>query len=139
MPALRLMVLASAALLLIGGLAAAAWWAFAPGPSAAPGTVVVKVPELSPLARSGRIAFAENCAGCHGDHAAGSLQGPPLVHRIYRPGHHADGAFMAAVQRGVRSHHWGYGNMPPQPQMTAEKTAAIVRYVRELQIANDIK
>ncbi|MDP6405471.1 MAG: cytochrome c [Alphaproteobacteria bacterium] len=138
MLALRLMVLASAALLLIGGLAVA-WWAFAPGHSASPGTVVVKVPNLTPLARTGQISFDENCAGCHGEHAAGSLQGPPLVHRIYRPGHHADGAFLAAVQRGVRSHHWGYGNMPPQPQMTPEQTAAIVRYVRELQAANDIR
>jgi hypothetical protein len=29
--------------------------------------------------------------------------------------------------------------MPPQPQMTADQTAAIVRYVRELQAANDIR
>lgn len=99
----------------------------------------VKVPELSALAKQGSEAFAANCAQCHGDNAAGSGKGPPLVHDIYNPGHHADAAFYFAVRRGVSQHHWRFGNMPPQPQVSDEEIAAIVQYVRELQQANGIK
>lgn len=98
----------------------------------------VKVPPLSDVASRGKIAFDANCAACHGANASGTNQGPPLVHVIYNPGHHADGAFFLAAKLGVRQHHWPFGNMPPQPQVTEEQVAAIVRYVRELQVANGI-
>jgi mono/diheme cytochrome c family protein len=100
--------------------------------------VDVKVPVLSAAGRKGEEAFAENCAACHGENAAGGPGGPPLVHKIYTPGHHADGAFMLAVRRGVRRHHWQFGNMPPQRHVSAEDTKAIIGYVRELQVANGI-
>jgi mono/diheme cytochrome c family protein len=86
----------------------------------------------------GKIAFNANCAPCHGTNAAGGDKGPPLVHVIYNPGHHADGSFFLAAKRGVRRHHWRFGDMPPQPQVTDGELAAIVRYVRELQAANGI-
>ncbi len=98
----------------------------------------VKVPTLSEVAARGKIAFDANCATCHGVNATGTDQGPPLVHDIYNPGHHADGAFLLAAKHGVRQHHWPFGNMPPQPQVTEEQVTAIVRYVRELQVANGI-
>lgn len=101
-------------------------------------TASLEVPDLSALALAGKSAFDTNCAACHGTNAAGTDKGPPLVHDIYNPGHHADEAFYLAAQRGVRRHHWRYGDMPPQPQVTQEQMVAIVRYVRELQAANGI-
>lgn len=97
------------------------------------------VPVLSHEARAGREAFDRLCAACHGADASGSAAGPPLVHRIYGPGHHADVAFVLAVQRGVRAHHWRFGDMPPQPSAQADEIDLIVRYVRELQRANGIE
>jgi mono/diheme cytochrome c family protein len=102
-------------------------------------SVDVKVPELSVIASRGKMSFDANCAQCHGENAAGSEQGPPLVHKIYNPGHHSDGAFLIARQRGVPRHHWNFGNMPSQPQISEAVMKDITRYVRELQIANGIK
>ncbi len=100
--------------------------------------VDVKVPELSVEAKAGEVKFAENCAACHGENASGSDQGPPLVHDIYNPGHHADQAFVLAAKRGVRQHHWQFGNMPPQPNITSAEIKPILSYIRELQQANGI-
>lgn len=107
-------------------------------PSKDASQVGVVVPELSAFARIGEKAFAATCATCHGVNAAGTNQGPPLVHDIYNPGHHSDEAFLLAAQNGVRQHHWPYGNMPVQPQVRTDQLRAIVRYVRELQAANGI-
>ncbi|WP_328804956.1 c-type cytochrome [Stappia albiluteola] len=98
----------------------------------------MNVPELSGLAAEGKAEFDKVCAECHGKNAAGTDKGPPLVHDIYKPGHHADEAFLAAVRFGVRQHHWPYGNMPPQPEVADKQIVAIIRYVRELQAANGI-
>lgn len=100
--------------------------------------VDVQVPDLSAAALKGKLAFDANCAQCHGQNAAGTGKGPPLVHDIYNPGHHGDQAFVLAAKRGVRRHHWPYGNMPPQPQVSGAEITAIVKYVRELQVANGI-
>ncbi|WP_349367810.1 c-type cytochrome [Salinarimonas sp.] len=121
----------------IVALAAAALVWFRPAPSA---TVVdVTVPALSAEARRGAAAFAAHCAACHGANAAGSESGPPLIHPIYEPSHHADGAFHVAVRSGVRAHHWGFGNMPAQPHVSDAEVADIVAYVREVQRANGIR
>jgi mono/diheme cytochrome c family protein len=129
-------------LLLGAGAAIAAaallWMASSSGP--APRSLAdVTEPELSALAAKGKMLFEANCASCHGIKASGTGKGPPLVHDIYNPGHHADAAFFSAAKFGVRQHHWPYGNMPPQAQVTEDQVAAIVQYVRELQIANGIK
>jgi len=114
-----------------------AWWRMnAPGPGGA--LVRVTVPELSAEARAGKQVFDASCAQCHGRNAAGSDHGPPLVHQIYNPGHHSDAAFFAAAARGSPQHHWHFGDMPPQPQVSRGQVAEIVRYVRELQLANGI-
>lgn len=120
--------------------AVAAFWII-PSAGPAPRSVTVEVtePELSALAAEGKILFEANCAPCHGVRASGTDRGPPFVHDIYNPGHHADPAFFAAAKFGVRQHHWPYGNMPPQPKVSEDQVAAIVRYVREVQIANGIK
>lgn len=120
------------------GLGLVAWQALAPSANGEAYTVSVNVPDLSPAAVRGKAAFDANCAICHGVNASGTDKGPPLVHNIYNPGHHADGAFFIAAKRGVRSHHWPYGDMPPQPQVSEGQIKDIIVYVRELQRANGI-
>ena len=115
----------------IAGLAA---WALRPAVLVAE----VTIPSFSPQAQWGETLFVDNCAVCHGVNAAGTDKGPPLLHNYYHPGHHGDGAFYAAAKLGVLQHHWRFGNMPPQPQLGDAEIAAIVRYVRELQVANGI-
>jgi mono/diheme cytochrome c family protein len=107
-------------------------------PSPVGSAVKVNVPQLSQLAQVGEKAFAANCAKCHGTNAAGTDHGPPFIHDIYNPGHHADIAFFYAARYGVRQHHWPYGDMPPQTQVSQDDVRAIVQYVRELQLANGI-
>jgi len=101
--------------------------------------VSVEVPELTGNAVLGETIFNSLCAACHGKDAAG--QGgiaPPLVHRIYEPGHHGEEAFQRAVLLGVRSHHWGFGDMPAVPGLTRGDVKMIVAYIRQLQRANGI-
>jgi len=98
----------------------------------------VAVPELRGPAKRGAELFAESCATCHGENAAGSGQGPPLVHRIYEPGHHADFSFYRAVRQGVRAHHWNFGDMPAVAGVSDAEIDRIVAYVRALQRANGI-
>ena len=101
--------------------------------------VAVKVPELGPEQAIGEAAFKEYCASCHGVDAAGQEGvAPPLIHRIYEPGHHGDQAFAIAAQLGVTAHHWTFGNMPPVEGVTLEELSSIVTYVRALQRANGI-
>ncbi len=81
----------------------------------------------------GEALFNSYCARCHGERATGTNLGPPFVHKIYEPSHHADLSFHFAVQRGVRAHHWSFGDMPPVPGVKQEEVVAIVSYVRWLQ------
>jgi len=102
--------------------------------------VEVKLPTLSGNEALGETAFTAKCAECHG--AAGSGRngmGPPLIHKIYEPGHHGDRAFLLAVQNGVRAHHWPFGDMPPVKGLTVADVGNIVAYVRALQRANGIR
>jgi len=101
--------------------------------------VEVQVPQLLGEAMEGKALFIDNCATCHGANAAGREGvAPPLVHRIYEPGHHGDEAFVLAALRGVRAHHWPFGNMPPVEGITQEEVVKITAYVRALQKANGI-
>ena len=101
-------------------------------------TVEVSVPDLSDVARQGAELFASNCSECHGPTAGGSSQGPPLVDKIYEPGHHADFSFIHAVDVGSPQHHWSFGDMEPVPGLSPEDVNDIICYVRELQYANGI-
>ena len=121
---------------IVGGIGVLSWQLFGNGGGAP--TVDVKVPMLSAQAVAGRTAFDANCAACHGKNGSGTNLGPPLIHDIYNPGHHADESFYRAVHQGVQRHHWQFGNMPPAPQVVDSQIADIIRYVRELQEANGI-
>ena len=88
--------------------------------------------------QEGEAAFNRTCSVCHGANAEGTQAGPPLVHRLYIPGHHPDISFRNAVKNGVISHHWEFGHMPPQPTVSDEDIEKIICYVRELQIAGGI-
>ena len=81
-------------------------------------------------ARSGRTLYVAHCSECHGDNGRGTAQGPPLVDRVYRPSHHPDEAFHLAVAKGVKRHHWNFGDMPPVSGLTPEEVAHIAAFVR---------
>ncbi|HHS93723.1 MAG TPA: cytochrome c [Rhodobacterales bacterium] len=102
-------------------------------------TVAVTLPDLTGDAAIGQKVFAANCASCHGPRAGGiDGSGPPLVHAYYVPGHHGDAAFFSAAERGVRAHHWPYGDMPPISNVTRAEVAAAIAFVRKVQRENGI-
>ena len=107
-----------------------------------PGDPIVEVDVPQQLVGAeilGKMGFDAKCAACHGTNAAGVQgSGPPLVHKIYEPGHHGDMSFFLAVRRGTRSHHWRFGDMPPVEGLTESDVANIVAYVRALQRENGI-
>ena len=83
--------------------------------------------------QAAEATFEQWCVSCHGSRGSGSDVGPPLVHVVYRPAHHADAAFRLAVTRGVRAHHWTFGDMPPVPDLPPERIDPVVEYLRWLQ------
>ncbi len=134
---LRTSIIAAVVLAVAAGI----WWKLRDEAPAASGASIVEVtvPELTREARNGKTTFDANCAECHGENAAGSDgAGPPLVHKIYEPSHHGDMAFVMAVRRGVRAHHWPFGDMAPVEGVADRQVAQIVAYVRALQRANGI-
>lgn len=86
-----------------------------------------------PAAADGRALYDRHCARCHGPRGTGTDQGPPLVDRIYAPGHHPDAAFYRAVAHGVRAHHWHFGDMPALGGLSNAEVTAIIAYIRGLQ------
>lgn len=110
-----------------------------PGTPNAPKVLAnIKVPELSTQAGWGETAFNNTCAACHGKNAGGSENGPPLINDIYNPGHHSDKAFYSAAANGVQSHHWSFGNMPKLADVSRMELDAIIKYIREVQVANGV-
>lgn len=85
---------------------------------------------LMPNPVAGKALYQQNCASCHGADLKGSDKGPPLLHRIYEPSHHADMAFQLAAKYGSRAHHWHFGDMKPVPAVTPDDVAHITAYVR---------
>lgn len=140
----RKTVLAGIVLAVFGGIVWA--WQGEVAPRSAPSQqkpgeamAAVHVPELSDQEREGEALFRSACASCHGVNADGARgAGPPLVHKIYHPGHHADGAFYLAVANGVRAHHWTFGDMAPVSGLDRDQVRQIIIYVRALQRANGI-
>ena len=101
--------------------------------------VNVTIPPNLEAVAEGLLAFNENCAACHGENASGSNgNGPPLIHKIYEPGHHGDMAFILAAKNGTRAHHWKFGDMPPVEDISDTEIKKIIAYVRKLQRANGI-
>ncbi len=82
---------------------------------------------------NGAQLYASRCASCHGEDLRGTGRGPSHLSEIYRPNHHADGAFLLAVRRGVAPHHWSFGPMPPIEGLADADVEAIVAFVRDTQ------
>ena len=101
--------------------------------------VDVEVGNLSSTASKGQLVFNTNCASCHGINAAGGIDGPPLIHNIYNPGHHANASFIRAVRNGVKQHHWQFGDMPPQKHVAFGDMVFLMKFIREVQQQNGIK
>jgi mono/diheme cytochrome c family protein len=85
------------------------------------------------LIAEGKDLYVQTCSMCHGVDLKGTDIGPPFLTPIYAPDHHPDGAFFAAVANGVEPHHWEFGPMPAQPDVSPQDVAAIVAYVRDEQ------
>ena len=99
---------------------------------------VVTDVDLSAAAQAGQSVFAANCAACHGADVGGTGLGPPLIHRIYEPGHHPDQAIRLAVLSGVRQHHWSFGDMPAAAGVSAAEIEQVICFIREMQFANQV-
>ncbi len=95
-------------------------------------------PEATPRINLGRMNYEGYCASCHGKTARGTEKGPTFISRIYHPGHHGDGAFFIAAKRGVRAHHWPFGDMKAIAGITDGQIESIVEYVRSIQKANKL-
>ncbi len=93
----------------------------------------------SEKAQNGKLLYEANCASCHGVNAQGSDNGPPFLHKVYESSHHSDAAFLLAAKRGVRAHHWKFGDMPPIPSVNETEVVAITTYIRQMQRMVGIK
>lgn len=108
-------------------------------PSEGSAMVAIQMPPIEGNAAIGLRIFENACVACHGTSAVGvEGAGPPLIHVIYEPSHHADESFQRAVAVGVRSHHWRFGDMPPVEGLTRGDVAMVIAYIREIQRANGI-
>ena len=101
-------------------------------------TTPVAVATDAPEVYDGEESFQNRCAVCHGQVADGAATGPPLVNRLYEIGHHPNFSFHNAVNKGVTSHHWNFGDMPPIPNVEPAEIDAIICHVRDLQRAEGI-
>lgn len=101
--------------------------------------VAIQIPPIEGNAAIGQHTFENACAACHGTNAVGvEGAGPPLIHAIYEPSHHAHGSFQRAVAVGVRSHHWRFGDMPPIEGLTRGDVAMVIANIREIHRASGI-
>ncbi len=110
--------------------------------------VVTPPPGFIANEQKGESLYSEFCSECHGTISNstisngksnvvsnGTTQGPPLIHHIYKPGHHPDMFFYKAVQFGTYQHHWRFGNMPPVKNITPQQTGHIIKFIRTKQSA----
>lgn len=81
----------------------------------------------------GQLLYEKYCSSCHGSQMDGTDKGPPLIHPYYKPSHHGDKSFYQAALKGVRQHHWEFGDMPAVDGMTPKKMDSVVPYVRYYQ------
>ena len=108
----------------------------ATGKSLDPNTV--KTPKMTPELNLGKMNYDALCASCHGKNTAGTDKGPTFLHKVYHPGHHGDGAFFIAAMKGVRAHHWRFGNMKPVEGITEGQIKKIIPYIRAVQKENGL-
>jgi mono/diheme cytochrome c family protein len=117
-----------------GAALVAFFWAALPAPLLAQSLQIPKPsPGLMPNATLGKALYQKNCASCHGQDLKGTSKGPPFLHRVYEPSHHADAAFQLAARSGVRAHHWQFGDMQPVAAVTPDDVAHITAFIRMAQ------
>ena len=102
-------------------------------PASSPTILASAAKPLPAELEEGEAKFNNFCSRCHGPQGQGTNNGPPLVHKIYEPNHHADMAFQRAAAQGVRAHHWKFGNMPKIDGVVPEDVSQIIGYIRWLQ------
>jgi hypothetical protein len=100
--------------------------------------VSVKKPKVPFKLGLGMKKFQTMCSKCHGEWGGGTEQGPPLMHPFYKPSHHGDPAFYNAALKGVKAHHWKFGDMPAVAGTTPKDVSQIIGFVRWLQKENGI-
>ncbi len=86
----------------------------------------------------GLIAFAEECAGCHGRLARGTERGPDLIHPDYGPSARSDAQFRRAVRDGMPARR-GFDAMPAAPGVSERRLNRMIASLREIQRANGIR
>jgi len=91
------------------------------------------------VAAEGRLAFAEECAGCHGRLAEGTVRGPALVDPAYAPAQLDDDSFRRAVRQGGAAARYEFGDMPAFPDLPERRTDRMLAFVRALQRARGIR
>lgn len=97
------------------------------------------VPTLAAQAQTGKQAFEQVCATCHGPSLRGSDAAPPLLHPFYGPNSgHGDDAILNAVTKGAKSHHWKFGDMPKPEGLKPGQEKDVLAYIRAMQAANGI-
>lgn len=89
-------------------------------------------------AGGGAALYARSCASCHGSDLRGTSKGPSHLSQVYAADHHSDASFRAAITRGVRAHHWNFGDMQPVPGLSATEMDQVIAYVREQQAAHGL-
>ena len=97
-----------------------------------------KEPKMTQRLNLGKLNYDTYCASCHGETGGGSEKGPTFISRIYHPGHHGDKSFYIAAKRGVRAHHWPFGDMKPVKGISDDQITLIVEYVRAIQQVNGL-
>lgn len=90
-------------------------------------------PQDAALVARGADIYEAKCAECHGSDLRGTDKGPSHLSEVYEPNHHADGAFILAIQRGAPAHHWRFGDMPRIDGLDGDDIAAVTAFVREQQ------
>lgn len=86
----------------------------------------------------GRLAFERECASCHGSTGGGTENGPNLIAARYGPSEMADALIRGAVLNGVPQRSAAHPGMPALPQLRPQELDSVLRFLREIQRANDI-
>ncbi len=95
-------------------------------------------PASSLSVEQGLVAFAGECARCHGRLAEGTERGPNLIHADYGPRVRTDAQFRRAVREGMPARR-GYGAMPPIEGVSERRLERMIAFLRELQRVNGIR
>jgi len=95
--------------------------------------VANKQPDVPFKFAIGKKKYQASCSVCHGQWLGGTDQGPPLMHGFYKPSHHGDPAFYRAALKGVRAHHWKFGDMSPVKGISRKDMDSIIPFIRWLQ------